>query len=177
MLRPKLAGAWHLHRHLEGEPLDFFVLFSSVASLLGTVGQANYAAGNAFMDALAHYRQARGLPALSLNWGPWDEVGMAARLGLRDRHAHLGLHPIAPDLGLQALSLGLRQALRSWACWPWTGAAGASPPPTASSPASWQPWTAAGRRARRSRRRAGGSGPTWPSASCCWTTPGPARPW
>ncbi|HEY0602496.1 MAG TPA: type I polyketide synthase, partial [Herpetosiphonaceae bacterium] len=80
VLRPKIAGAWLLHTLLKDAPLDFFVLFSSVASLLGSVSQGNYAAANAFLDALAHHRRARGLPALSINWGPWAEIGMAARL-------------------------------------------------------------------------------------------------
>jgi acyl transferase domain-containing protein/acyl carrier protein len=101
--RPKTLGAWALHRQLADAPLDFFVLFSSVASMLGTIGQANYAAANASMDALAHHRRAQGLPALSLNWGPWAEVGMAARLGLGERHAQLGLHALEPALGLQAM--------------------------------------------------------------------------
>ncbi|GAA4944870.1 hypothetical protein GCM10023238_08710 [Streptomyces heliomycini] len=66
---PKVLGAYLLHRHLQDEPLDHFVLFSSIASLLTTAGQTNYAAGNAFLDALAHHRRARGLPALSIDWG------------------------------------------------------------------------------------------------------------
>jgi myxalamid-type polyketide synthase MxaB len=105
VMAPKIAGAWHLHSLSRQMPLDFFVLFSSLSSVLGSPGQANYAAANAFLDALAHYRHAQGLPALSINWGPWAEVGMAARLSHQDqqRWAQQGLGMITPTDGLAAL--------------------------------------------------------------------------
>ncbi|HEY9226744.1 MAG TPA: SDR family NAD(P)-dependent oxidoreductase, partial [Gemmatimonadaceae bacterium] len=78
VLAPKVAGTWNLHTLTREFPLDFFVLFSSGAALLGSPGQGNYAAANLFLDALAHQRHAHGLPALSINWGSWAEVGMAA---------------------------------------------------------------------------------------------------
>ncbi len=81
VMRPKALGGWLLHRLFENQPLDFFVLFSSVGSLIGQVGQGSYAAANAFLDALAHYRRARGLPALSVNWGAWTGLGFAATAG------------------------------------------------------------------------------------------------
>ncbi|MGH2671013.1 MAG: beta-ketoacyl reductase, partial [bacterium] len=85
-------------------PLDFFVLFSSGASLLGSPGQGNYAAANAFLDALAHYRHSQGRPALSINWGPWAEVGLAAAQANRGaRLATQGMASIAPAQGLAAL--------------------------------------------------------------------------
>ena len=70
---PKVAGAWNLHARCASLPLDFFVLFSSIASVLGSPGQANYAAANAFLDALAAQRRAEGRHGLSVSWGPWSE--------------------------------------------------------------------------------------------------------
>jgi myxalamid-type polyketide synthase MxaB len=93
------------------EPLDFFVLFSSAASVLGSAGQANYAAANSFLDALAHYRRAQNLPALSINWGPWADAGMAANLAAkdRDRLATRGMRAISFDEGFEALEDLLRR--------------------------------------------------------------------
>ncbi|GGY98972.1 amino acid adenylation domain-containing protein [Streptomyces nitrosporeus] len=100
---PKTIGAHLLHRHLRDEPLDHFVLFASIASLLTTAGQTNYAAGNAFLDALAHHRRARGLPALSLDWGPWA-TGMIEELGLVGHYLHSrGMSSLAPDAGMSVL--------------------------------------------------------------------------
>ncbi|MGA5562212.1 type I polyketide synthase [Streptomyces platensis] len=82
VLAPKVTGGWHLHRATMGLDLENFILFSSTAALLGAPGQAPYAAANAFLDGLAHYRRGLGLPALSVNWGPW-EAGMVARLSER----------------------------------------------------------------------------------------------
>jgi 8-amino-7-oxononanoate synthase len=111
VMAPKVAGSWNLHRYSRDLPLDFFVCFSSVASLLGSPGQGNYAAANAFMDGLAHYRRSLGLPGLSLNWGPWAEVGMAAELSDRNaaRLAMSGITPLDPDLALEALEALLTQ--------------------------------------------------------------------
>jgi phthiocerol/phenolphthiocerol synthesis type-I polyketide synthase C len=100
VFRAKVIGGWLVHRLLEDAPLEFFVTFSSSAALLGSAGQANYAAANAFLDSLAHYRQALGKPALSLNWGPWAEIGMAANSGQRRRLALRGVKSIQPNDGL-----------------------------------------------------------------------------
>ena len=85
--------------------LDFFVLFSAAATLIGSPGQANYAAANAFMDGLAHHRKAKGLPALSIDWGAWAETGMAARLTKKDaeRWTDRGVRPIQLDEGMAKL--------------------------------------------------------------------------
>ena len=66
----KVDGAWHLHTQTLNQSLDFFVLFSSVASVMGSPGQSNYASANAFLDGLAHHRKNQGLAATTINWGP-----------------------------------------------------------------------------------------------------------
>ena len=99
MASPKVQGAWTLHQQTADLPLDFFVVFSSVASVLGSPGQSNYAAANAFMDALAWYRRASGLPALSINWGPWADVGMATSDAVMRRLMNDGWQPMGATQG------------------------------------------------------------------------------
>jgi thioester reductase-like protein len=113
VMAPKVKGAWNLHLLAQNLPLDFFVVFSSAASLLGSPGQGNYAAANAFMDILAHYRRFLGLPGLSINWGPWGDSGMAATFSERNqtRLAAQGMSTIAPEQGLQVLEQVLGQTL------------------------------------------------------------------
>lgn len=103
VMAAKVAGSWHLHTLTKDLPLDFFVCFSSVAALLGNGGQGNYAAANAFMDALAHHRRQEGQPALSINWGGWAEVGLAAELVKATAAAGLGA--ITPTAGVDLLGL------------------------------------------------------------------------
>ncbi len=112
VLRPKVTGGWLLHRLLEDAPLDFFVMFSSAGSLLGQPGQGNYAAANAFLDALAHHRRALGQPALSINWGAWNGLGFAETVGgkrLAARLALAGIGSIAPAQALEVMGRTLSQ--------------------------------------------------------------------
>jgi acyl transferase domain-containing protein/NADPH:quinone reductase-like Zn-dependent oxidoreductase/SAM-dependent methyltransferase/acyl carrier protein len=104
VMQPKVAGAWHLHQLTAALPLDFFVLFSSATALFGSPGQANHVAANTFLDALAHYRHTQGLPALSINWGTWSQVGAAAARQADTRMQQLGIGPIAPATGQQMLA-------------------------------------------------------------------------
>jgi acyl transferase domain-containing protein/NAD(P)-dependent dehydrogenase (short-subunit alcohol dehydrogenase family)/acyl carrier protein len=110
-LKPKLEAAWHLHTALAGHPDATLVLFSSIAALLGLSGQANYAAANAGLDALALHRVAHGLRAISINWGPWAEIGMAAARADRGRRLEArGLASLAPAAALDALECVLKSA-------------------------------------------------------------------
>ncbi|MFG2052917.1 SDR family NAD(P)-dependent oxidoreductase [Micromonospora sp. NPDC048930] len=105
VLDPKVHGGWHLHRATEGLDLDFFVLFSAFGALVGSAGQANYLAANAFLDALARHRQARGLPATSVGWGPWAQAGMAVDRDVLGRLAALGLDALPTAEALAALGM------------------------------------------------------------------------
>jgi acyl carrier protein len=112
VMAPKVLGAWNLHRLTLSSELDFFVLFSAAATLIGSPGQGNYAAANAFMDGLAHHRKAKGLPALSIDWGAWAEAGMAARLAKKhaERWARRGLRLIQLNEGMAKLGELLRSS-------------------------------------------------------------------
>ncbi|WP_426746181.1 amino acid adenylation domain-containing protein [Myxococcus faecalis] len=105
VLRPKVRGAWNLHRLTSKLALDHFVLFSSVASLVGSAGQSNHCAATAFEDALAHHRRALGLPGLSINWGVWaGDAGARVDVGARSHTPGWGSLPVREGLAaLEAL--------------------------------------------------------------------------
>jgi acyl transferase domain-containing protein/surfactin synthase thioesterase subunit/acyl carrier protein len=104
---PKIAGGWLMHEFTRRLHLTHFVVFSSILSLIGSAGQANYAAANAFLDALIAHRRREGLPALALNWGPWDESGLATISGEKGRAIWRarGTEYISADIGQRALDL------------------------------------------------------------------------
>jgi acyl transferase domain-containing protein/NADPH:quinone reductase-like Zn-dependent oxidoreductase/SAM-dependent methyltransferase/acyl carrier protein len=103
VMAPKVDGTWHLHTLSQDQPLDFFVLFSSAVSMLGSAGQGSHVAACTFEDALAHYRRNIGLPALSINWGPWAETGAATQGTVSERLQMKGFRLIDSQQGLRIL--------------------------------------------------------------------------
>jgi NADPH:quinone reductase-like Zn-dependent oxidoreductase len=105
VLAPKALGAWNLHRETRGCPLDFFVMYSSVTGTAGNPGQANYCAGNAFLDALAHSRKTAGQPALSVGWGAISDVGyLRGRPETAKSLAQVGIAAMPSSTALAMLS-------------------------------------------------------------------------
>jgi NADPH:quinone reductase-like Zn-dependent oxidoreductase/acyl carrier protein len=101
---PKVLGAFHLHRHTLGRPLDVFALYSSMSAVFGTGGQGNYASANSFLDALAFHRRANGLPGLSVSWGFLGETGFVARhADVAQRFEAMGIRSFNPAQGLALL--------------------------------------------------------------------------
>jgi NAD(P)-dependent dehydrogenase (short-subunit alcohol dehydrogenase family)/acyl carrier protein len=97
VMSPKVKGTWLLHRHCMNRPLDFFLMLSSISSMVGNIGQANYSAANAFLDQFAHYRRALGLPAVTVNWGALGEVGVVA--------GHAGWDDVLASAGIRSLPM------------------------------------------------------------------------
>jgi 3-oxoacyl-(acyl-carrier-protein) synthase/acyl carrier protein len=118
---PKVKGAWNLHRATLDCDLEFFVMYSSLTSIVGTPGQINYAAGNAFLDAMASYRTARGFPALTINWGAWKNLGVAAGTEVQSRLEEAGISLIDRDAGCaligDALGVGGHQLVIAAVDW------------------------------------------------------------
>ncbi|RKN34958.1 SDR family NAD(P)-dependent oxidoreductase, partial [Streptomyces hoynatensis] len=111
LLRSKMTAGRHLHELTEGMDLDAFVLFSSGAAIWGSGGQPGYAAGNAFLNALAEYRRGRGLTATSIAWGAWAEAGMATDPVMADQLIRRGLLSMEPGLALDAMQQALDEDL------------------------------------------------------------------
>ena len=103
-MAPKVDGAWNLHTQSLNRDLDFFVLFSSVVSLVGNPGQGNYVAANLFLDTLAYHRRSLGLPAITINWGHLTEVGYVSRhQGVSELLTRRGILGFPPKQAMEAL--------------------------------------------------------------------------
>ncbi len=110
VMAPKMKGAWNLHFYSRHCPLDFFIMFSSVASTIGNAGQGNYSAANAFLDGFAPYRRQLGLPATTVNWGHMAEVGYVARHGnVSERLNRIGLRGISPHAAMKIMGATIQR--------------------------------------------------------------------
>ena len=107
-LKTKISATWELHRHSLELDLDCFILFSSVSALWGSVELSHYSAANQFLDALSRHRAALGLPATSIDWGPWAEVGMSAKASEQDVLEKLGFFLMPPPSALAAMEAVVR---------------------------------------------------------------------
>ncbi|WP_370476577.1 SDR family NAD(P)-dependent oxidoreductase [Tamlana flava] len=115
VMQPKVEGSWNLHESTLQLDLDFFILYSSAVSVLGSPGQGNYSAASTYLDCLAHYRRTIGLPAISINWGPWADVGLAVEatekmIDQGKSTEHL-VKMIKIDQGFEVLDLLLKESL------------------------------------------------------------------
>ncbi len=112
VMGPKIDGTWRLHQATLQEDLDFFVLFSSIAAIHPQPGMGSYAAANAFLDAFAFYRRTLGLPATSVNWGGWNEIGLARAAGTGrsiEGYVRQGMINFSGDEALEALGAAIRE--------------------------------------------------------------------
>ncbi len=125
VLRPKVLGGWNLHKETLGRELECFILFSSLSSVFGHAGQANYSAANALLDSLAYYRRSLGLPGLVMNWGHLGEVGyLAERDELSERLERQGVLSFTVkeateclDFALQTKAIQLSVLNMDWSLW------------------------------------------------------------
>ena len=122
VMEPKVQGTWNLHELTANLNLDFFVLYSSAVSVLGSPGQGNYAAASAYLDAMASYRNHLGLPCLSINWGPWAEVGLAAEATEKLEEQNLSTQHLVKvieiEQGLETLEFLMAQSITQVAVLP-----------------------------------------------------------
>ena len=122
VMAPKVDGTWNLHHESTQLSLDFFVLYSSAVSVLGSPGQGNYTAANFYLDTMASYRQNLGLPAISINWGPWAEIGLAAerteQLEAQNASTEHLVKTIKIDQGLKMLEFLMDESLSQIAVLP-----------------------------------------------------------
>ncbi|GAB3412746.1 type I polyketide synthase [Flindersiella endophytica] len=162
VLRPKADAAWHLHDLTRDLPLSAFVLFSSLAAVVGNPGQANYVAANSFVDALAHHRRVQGLPAVSLAWGLWEtRSAMTAALARTDvaRSGRQGILPLSTQRGLELFDAALASGRPMLVPAKLDLAALRDPERAASAPAILRSLV---RPARRRAAAAGTDASTWP---------------
>jgi len=104
VFKTKVGGTYHLHHALKDEGLDFFIMMSSISSVVGNMGQANYAAANYFMNIFAEYRRILGLPAMSICWGPWEDAGMAtSNNDILRNIENKGLYGMSKELGTKMI--------------------------------------------------------------------------
>ncbi|MBF0450082.1 MAG: SDR family NAD(P)-dependent oxidoreductase [Candidatus Magnetomorum sp.] len=137
VMGPKMTGAWNLHQQTLTLQLDFFVMFSSITSILGNPGQGNYAAANSFLDALSHYRHHMGLPALAINWGAISDTGYAAkdadiskhldRIGVKGFPSNSAFEILKERLPSSSGGVQIAVADMDWQKWSQTHASGHSP--------------------------------------------------
>ena len=107
MFESKVQGAWNLHEQTKALDLDFFVMYSSISSVLGSAQLAHYSAANSFLDGLATHRRALNLPAISINWGPWESGGLVQSTAGSDKVLNSGFLTLAPSEALQYLEQAL----------------------------------------------------------------------
>ena len=100
----KVNASWALHEAFDDQ-LDMFILFSSYAAVYGSSGQSNYAAANGFMDSLSAYRHQKNMSCLSINFGPWSDIGMAAKLNINHYFERIGIHLISPENGMKVFDM------------------------------------------------------------------------
>ena len=110
-LLPKAFGAWNLHRLTKDDDLEFFIVYSSASAVLGSPGQANYATANALLDGLVAHRNAQGLPATGINFGPWAKGGMATSQAARANLGAQGMMPLEPTAALNALGAAISHGI------------------------------------------------------------------